>query len=97
MRAVRCIEGRPSVVEVEPAQGDGVRVRVASAGICGSDLHLMGMGLPLTFGHEIAGFLPDGTAVAIEPLAPCGECECCARDQFPHALTRRAPWRPRAR
>ena len=52
MRAVRCIEGRPTVVDVEPSQGEGIRVRVASAGICGSDLHLMEMGLPLTFGHE---------------------------------------------
>lgn len=82
MRAVRCIEGRPTVVDVEPSQGEGIRVRVASAGICGSDLHLMEMGLPLTFGHEIAGTLPDGTPVAIEPLAPCGACEACRDGQY---------------
>ena len=82
MRAVRCIEGRPTVVDVEPSKGEGIRVRVASAGICGSDLHLMEMGLPLTFGHEIAGTLPDGTPVAIEPLAPCGSCEACLDGQY---------------
>lgn len=64
--------------EVEPVSGDGVRVKVASAGICGSDLHLTSMGLPLvTVGHEIAGVLDDGTAVAIEPVAACGACDGC--------------------
>jgi 2-desacetyl-2-hydroxyethyl bacteriochlorophyllide A dehydrogenase len=63
---------------VEPARGDGVRVRVVSAGICGSDLHLAAMGLPaVTVGHEIAGVVDDGTVVAVEPLAACGECDGC--------------------
>ncbi|MCD9624062.1 alcohol dehydrogenase catalytic domain-containing protein [Rhabdothermincola salaria] len=77
MRAVRCHEGHPVVVDVDPPVGEGVRVTVASAGICGSDLHLLGLGLPLTFGHEVAGTLPDGTPVAVEPLAPCGVCPAC--------------------
>lgn len=79
MRAVRCPEGLPRVVDV-PAPvptDDLVVVDVASAGICGSDLHLLGMGLPLTFGHELAGHLADGTPVAVEPLAPCGTCPGC--------------------
>jgi 2-desacetyl-2-hydroxyethyl bacteriochlorophyllide A dehydrogenase len=79
VRAVRV--GGPGTVEVrevEPAPGDGVRVKVMSAGICGSDLHLAAMGLPgVTVGHEIAGVLDDGTLVAIEPLAACGECDGC--------------------
>lgn len=79
MRAVRCLEGHPTVVEVARPVGDGVVVRVASAGICGSDLHLLDMGLPMTFGHEVAGTLPDGTPVAVEPLAPCGSCPACER------------------
>ena len=48
MRAVRCIEGRAAVVDVpRPSSGhdDAVVVTVASAGICGSDLHLLPMGL----------------------------------------------------
>ena len=32
------------------------------------------LGLPGTFGHELAGWLPDGRAVAVEPIAPCWEC-----------------------
>jgi 2-desacetyl-2-hydroxyethyl bacteriochlorophyllide A dehydrogenase len=64
--------------EVERATGDGVRVRVVAAGICGSDLHLSSMGFPaVTLGHEIAGVLDDGSAVAIEPVAACGECDGC--------------------
>lgn len=77
MRAVRCNEGRPTVIDVDPPSGDGVVVTVASAGICGSDLHLVPMGLPATFGHELAGFLPDGRPVAVEPIDPCGTCDAC--------------------
>ena len=59
---------------------------MSSAGICGSDLHLIGSpDLPpieVTLGHEIAGLTDDGTAVAIEPLAPCGHCEMCARGDY---------------
>ena len=77
MRAVRCQDGRPIVAEVPSPSGDGVVVRIASAGICGSDLHLLNWNLPLTFGHEFAGLLPDGTPVAVEPIDPCGECRYC--------------------
>jgi len=66
-----------SMVEVPAPDGEGVRVRVASAGICGSDLHLEEWNLPVTVGHEFAGWLSDGTPVAIEPMAPCGDCPNC--------------------
>jgi 2-desacetyl-2-hydroxyethyl bacteriochlorophyllide A dehydrogenase len=79
MLAVRVSgQGTVGVREVEPVAGDGVRVKVVSAGICGSDLHLMAMGFPaVTLGHELAGLLDDGTAVVIEPVAACGECDGC--------------------
>lgn len=77
MRAVRCEGGAPIVVDVPAASGDGVRVRVASAGICGSDLHLLPWNLPAVMGHELAGTLADGTPVAIEPITPCGQCAPC--------------------
>jgi 2-desacetyl-2-hydroxyethyl bacteriochlorophyllide A dehydrogenase len=77
MRAVRCSEGVASIVQVPDVRGEGVVVRVASAGICGSDIHLEPWNLPATLGHEFAGFLPDGTAVAVEPMAPCGVCPEC--------------------
>jgi threonine dehydrogenase-like Zn-dependent dehydrogenase len=51
---------------------------VRSAGICGSDLHMLTWGpLRVTLGHEISGHLDDGTPVAIWPLPPCGECDRC--------------------
>jgi threonine dehydrogenase-like Zn-dependent dehydrogenase len=84
MRAVRCTEGRVQLVDVPVPGGDGVRVAVRSAGICGSDLHMAAGGFPIphTLGHEIAGQLADGTPVAVEPLAPCSRCEFCEAGQY---------------
>jgi threonine dehydrogenase-like Zn-dependent dehydrogenase len=84
MRAVRCREGRVELLQVPQPQGDGVRVRIRSAGICGSDLHLLGSAFApkSTLGHEMAGTTPDGRAVAIEPLLPCGACEGCTRGDY---------------
>ena len=82
MRAVKAIGGGAvAVVQTElvapPYARDPVRVQVRSAGICGSDLHLVEWGLPAVFGHEFAGVLDDGTEVAVQPLASCGECDLC--------------------
>ena len=82
MRGVRNTEDGIRVLDLpapEPTD-DQVRVRVAAAGICGSDLHLLSWGpMPVTLGHEIAGHLDDGTPVAIEPVHRCGTCESCLR------------------
>jgi threonine dehydrogenase-like Zn-dependent dehydrogenase len=82
MRAVRATgEGGVGVVEVGtsiPEHAlDPVRVRVRSCGICGSDLHLAAWNIPVTLGHEFAGVLDDGTAVAVQPNVWCGECDRC--------------------
>jgi L-iditol 2-dehydrogenase len=84
MRAVRCHEGRVEVADVPAPVGDGVRVRVRSAGICGSDLHMIDGGWPMagTPGHEIAGLLADDTPVAIEPIVACGRCAACTRGEY---------------
>jgi threonine dehydrogenase-like Zn-dependent dehydrogenase len=57
---------------------------VRGCGICGSDLAMLDGGFPLAGipGHEIAGELADGTAVAIEPVAPCGDCEFCRTGDY---------------
>jgi threonine dehydrogenase-like Zn-dependent dehydrogenase len=55
---------------------------VASAGICGSDLHLLSWDMPTILGHEIAGALDDGTLVAVEPIAPCFECAPCRNGEY---------------
>jgi 2-desacetyl-2-hydroxyethyl bacteriochlorophyllide A dehydrogenase len=83
MKAVRCVEQRAQVVTVPAPAGEGVRVKVASAGICGSDLHLVAMWpLEATLGHEFAGYLSDGTAVAVEPLDPCWVCDPCRNGDY---------------
>lgn len=79
MLAVR-FDGKQVVVDEKPApKGEGVLVRVRGCGICGSDIAILDSGFPVagTPGHEIAGELPDGTPVAIEPIAPCGVCRFC--------------------
>ncbi|MCP5058088.1 MAG: alcohol dehydrogenase catalytic domain-containing protein [bacterium] len=84
MRAVRCGEKGIEVVEIEAPRGEGVRVSVRAAGICGSDLHLISgpMPPPTTLGHEIAGVTDDGTPVAVEPLSPCMECAPCRSGEY---------------
>jgi len=85
MRAVRCVDHQPTVADVpEPLPtGDSVVVSIASAGICGSDLHMIDLfDLPVTIGHELAGRLADGTPVAIEPLQPCGVCAGCVAGDY---------------
>jgi threonine dehydrogenase-like Zn-dependent dehydrogenase len=84
VRAVRVVDGQVEVVDVPDPSGDGVVVRVASAGICGSDLAMIdgGWAPPVTMGHEIAGWAPDGSPVAIEPLVPCGTCEQCTSGAY---------------
>ena len=84
MRAVRCADGRPNLVEVADP--------VAAASICGSDLALLGLGLPTTLGHEIAGTV-DGIAYCVEPTVRCGSCDQCragatqrCRGPAPHGL-----------
>ena len=85
MRAVRASGKRVEVVErPAPAAGDGVRVRVRAAGICGSDLHMLAGGFlrDVVLGHEVAGVTDDGTPVAVEPLSPCGTCAACVRGDY---------------
>lgn len=84
MKAVRCCDKQVKVVDVPAPAGEGVKVKVRSAGICSSDLHMVGMGfdIPATLGHEVAGVLADGRAVALEPLAPCGHCDMCVQGDY---------------
>jgi 2-desacetyl-2-hydroxyethyl bacteriochlorophyllide A dehydrogenase len=78
MRAVRQAPDGVTVVDVAEPEGAGPTVSVRAAAICGSDLHLLDLGpLPITLGHEVAGTLDDGTAVAIDPAGSCGHCDQC--------------------
>jgi S-(hydroxymethyl)glutathione dehydrogenase/alcohol dehydrogenase len=74
-----------------PRAGE-VRVRIAAAGVCHSDLHLadgkLGGGRwPIVLGHEGAGVvdavgegveqLTPGDHVVLAMVAPCGQCDSC--------------------
>ena len=74
-----------------PVPGE-VLVRVAWAGVCGSDLHVLASGAwvaywPATLGHEVAGVvekcpggeIPLGVTVVVDSRLPCGECPGCSR------------------
>jgi threonine dehydrogenase-like Zn-dependent dehydrogenase len=80
VRAVRCTAGGVETVTVPAPEGPGLRLRVTSAGICGSDLHAVRSGpLPFVLGHEFGGRLDDGRLVAVHPMVPCGTCAACER------------------
>ena len=92
MRAVRSVEGIPTVLEVDDPAGDWPLLEVGSASICGSDLTLVGWNLPTTLGHEFAGTV-DGVAYCVEPTVRCGDCDQCrigatqrCRGSAPHGI-----------
>jgi threonine dehydrogenase-like Zn-dependent dehydrogenase len=84
MRAVRFVEGKVAVEDVPSPSGEGVKIRVRSSGICGSEVHMLDKRFPISGipGHEFAGELEDGTPVGVEPLVPCGACEQCASGDY---------------
>ena len=84
----------------EPKPG-WVRLRVASVGICGTDLHFYRGSFPspagLLPGHEVGGVvdlvgegvdLSPGTPVAVEPLVTCGRCAHCLSGDYNLCPTR---------
>src|SRR5215468_3958293 len=82
-------------VDVAAPGPDEVVVKIASCGICHSDLTLIdlpgGGQLPIVLGHEAAGIVEEvggavrglrrGDSVVLTPLAPCGHCYWCVRSQ----------------
>ncbi|MGH7752023.1 MAG: alcohol dehydrogenase catalytic domain-containing protein, partial [Gemmatimonadales bacterium] len=89
------IERRP---DPEPRPGETL-LRVASTGICGSDLHFFRgefrPALGMVPGHEIAAVveggdgLPAGAGVAVNPLLGCSTCGDCMNGN-PQLCDRRA-------
>ena len=103
MKAVRLVEiGKPleeADVPIPEIGSSDVLIRVTAAGICHSDAHYRGGiskidHLPLTLGHEVAGYVEQGgrdvtnvlprDRVCVHYLVHCGTCEFCARglEQF---------------
>src|SRR5581483_3446510 len=79
--------------ELRPPAADEAVLRVQSAGVCGSDLHVMRSGdwveddeWPATLGHEIYGIVEEAPAdgslrvgdhVVADSKVPCGRCAPC--------------------
>lgn len=99
MLAARLVEaGKPLEVSEVPTPEvveDQVLVKIAGAGVCHSDLHILdmaaGLALPLTLGHENTGYVarlgPEATGLDMdEPVAVyggwgCGTCDICRRGE----------------
>ena len=80
MRGVFANSGSVELREMPEPSGEGTVIRIAEAGICGSDLHMVENGMrDVAIGHEFGGWLPDGTLVAVRPTGECGTCDPCSR------------------
>ena len=78
-------------VDLAPPGAGEVKVRIAAAGVCHSDLHVRRgewpVPAPLVMGHEGSGVvtevgpgvagLAEGDHVVLSWVAPCGECRYC--------------------
>jgi threonine dehydrogenase-like Zn-dependent dehydrogenase len=86
VKAVKVIDRKPVLADVPEPRGEGVRVKVISSSICGSDIHMMALDAfgDHIIGHEFAGLTADGRAVAIEPLGGCGRCGYCEEGHLVH-------------
>ncbi len=87
MRAVRSAPPGVTVVDVDEPDGPGELIAIRSAGICASDFLYIGYGSRFLLGHELAGVTENGTAVAIEAIFGCGECEHCVAGDYNHCAT----------
>jgi threonine dehydrogenase-like Zn-dependent dehydrogenase len=76
MRAIRNTDQGILVADADEPEGPGIRLAIASIGICGTDINFAASGVQgYTYGHEFAGTTVDGQSYAIEPTVYCGECD----------------------
>jgi L-iditol 2-dehydrogenase len=84
-------------VELPPVETYGLRIKVLTCGICGSDVRMFFTGptpryiSPVILGHELAGEVVEvgpevvgyapGDIVTLAPLIPCKRCPACSRGQ----------------
>ncbi len=86
---------------------DHVRLKLATASICGTDMHYFRhfanagffLDYPVTLGHEACAYVKDanghdfkpGQLVAINPVIECGKCDACQRGDINMCPTKRFP------
>jgi L-idonate 5-dehydrogenase len=96
VKAIVIHAARDLRIEDHPVEAPGpgqVRLRLATGGVCGSDLHYYNHGgfgavrlkEPMILGHEVSAHVEDpgtsgfakGQLVAVSPSRPCGSCKFC--------------------
>lgn len=100
MKAVRYYgiqDVRFEQVEKPSCSAGQALIKVAYAGICGSDLHIYNKGMfiqniPETMGHEFVGVIEEvgegvtgfqpGDVVIANPMVPCGKCHSCQKQSY---------------
>ena len=82
MRAVRSVNGEVTVVPVDEPPGSGELLNMQAMSVCASDLLYIRMGCRAVLGHELAGTREDGTAVVVEAIYGCMECDQCMRGAY---------------
>ncbi len=106
LSAVRRIEVTKAEMP-EKIAPDHLRLRLATASICGTDMHYFrhfanaGFALeyPVTLGHEACAYVEEanghgftpGQLVAINPLIECGACGRCRAGEINMCATKRFP------
>lgn len=86
---------------------DHIRLRLATASICGTDMHYFRhfanagffLDYPVTLGHEACAYVEDanghdfttGQLVAINPVIECGTCAACQNGDINMCPTKRFP------
>jgi 2-desacetyl-2-hydroxyethyl bacteriochlorophyllide A dehydrogenase len=71
-------DGGIHTIEVPEPAGNGVRISVVSAGICGTDVGFVAAGVSgFIYGHEFAGIDDDGRGWFVEPTLYGGDCAQC--------------------
>lgn len=92
MKAVRGVDGAVRLIDVDEAPGTGELLTMKSVSICSSDFTYLKYGSTRIVGHELAGVTADGTAMMVDGLFGCGECEQCAvgHNNLCHAMSRNA-------
>lgn len=88
---------RTEETKIPECREDEALVKIAYAGICGSDLHIYNKGMfiqniPETMGHEFDGVIEKtgpgvkqfkpGDKVIANPMVPCGICPSCLKGSF---------------
>ena len=84
-----------------------VRLKLATASLCGTDLHYyrhfsnagFKMQRPVTLGHEACAYVTDpaqsgltkGQLVALNPIINCGTCEACKAGKENHCANKKFP------